>query len=325
MLILRQYSGSFKTTEKGALLYWQGGGEEAWTDMTTALGSIDTFARPGLVFNVWENGEIKQYWWPEDGLVADGDVQPYGGAAAVWSQGFTTNVDYPGIPAGTVIGAGDLLEEALKGVLYAVYPPIPAISIQGGNQRARGSSTSVTLQYSVTKRTNPVTQITVAGVDVPVTSANPQTGTVNVTATQDVNQTYTMQVESDGSADQSASVQLEWLYEIFWGAGPTPTDGDEARALPSSKLANSNNTFTLNTFTTATTFNIVLPPNKTLVSVVDQDLSNQPITEQYLLISDTFVGKDESGEDVPNCKLYVKSQSVPYSFNHRHNITIANG
>lgn len=114
------------------------------------------------------------------------------------------------------------------------------------------------------------------------------------------------------------------LWKIWYGAAATvPSTGTLARSLPQSQFEDAGNTFILNTGAVQVNYVLILPPNKTLVSVVDLDALNLNITAEYVLVSSTFTGKDAAGADIANCKKYVKTQAAPYSTNHRHQITIS--
>jgi hypothetical protein len=120
----------------------------------------------------------------------------------------------------------------------------------------------------------------------------------------------------------SGNLNYQGFYKIFYDAVSTfPTDSTTARALSNSRFSNSGNSFTLNTGSTLTKFCIILPPGKTLSSVIDQDALNLDITSQY--VQSAITVNDAAGTPVSTYKIYAMSQSVPYSSNHRHNITIA--
>ncbi len=119
----------------------------------------------------------------------------------------------------------------------------------------------------------------------------------------------------------SGTLSFQGFYKIFYDAVSSfPTDSTTARALSNVRFSNSGNSFTLNTGSTSTKFCLILPPGKTLVSVIDQDALNLDITSQYTSASISV--NDAAGIAVAYT-IWSTSQSVPYSSNHRHNITIA--
>jgi hypothetical protein len=120
----------------------------------------------------------------------------------------------------------------------------------------------------------------------------------------------------------SATLSYQGFYKIFYDAvSAFPTNRATARALSNVRFSNSGNAFTLNTGNTLIKFCIILPPGKTLSSVIDQDALNLDITTQYTSASISV--NDAAGMAVSGYTIWGMSQSVPYSTNHRHNITIA--
>lgn len=117
------------------------------------------------------------------------------------------------------------------------------------------------------------------------------------------------------------AVSIPLRYKIWYDAvSATPTNSNVARGLSNSRFSNDGNAFTLNTGNSQKTFVILLPPGKTLQSVIDQDALNLDITAQYL--SGSIAVNDAAGAAIIYT-MYTMSQSVAYSSNHRHNITIA--
>lgn len=110
---------------------------------------------------------------------------------------------------------------------------------------------------------------------------------------------------------------LSGVYYNWYGSmASEPTIGSEIRALD----ATESNSFTINTGDTLTAHIIAIRDNKTLQSVFDQDSLNANITTKYEL-SGIVTVPDAGGVDV-NYKVYIFKADVPYSENHRHNITI---
>lgn len=111
-------------------------------------------------------------------------------------------------------------------------------------------------------------------------------------------------------------------YKVFYGAAAAnPTTSALVRALPSSQLSNAGNSITLNTGTTHNTFAIAVPSGKTVSLVMDLDV-NANVTGNYVLQSLTTVN-DAGGNAVSGYKVYVMTNAVPYSANHRHQITLS--
>lgn len=117
-------------------------------------------------------------------------------------------------------------------------------------------------------------------------------------------------------------------YHKIW-LGPVtsaPLTGADARTLLTGVLTanlSAEGKTTLNTGSEAIRFAILLPPGLGLLSVRDSDSSDANLTPGYVLLNDNFTGQDANGSPVPGCSLFMLTQSVPYSSNHRHVITVA--
>jgi hypothetical protein len=117
-----------------------------------------------------------------------------------------------GLPAINVGNVKDLAQWVEKYFFPAVPP---GASLTGGNTRQFGSSPNLTLNYTATKNTFPITAITVNGQSI-VPTGNTQSGSQAAVATQDVNTTFAMQVVA-GSDTTNATTGVVWSHKRFWG------------------------------------------------------------------------------------------------------------
>lgn len=133
--------------------------------------------------------------------------------------------------------------------------------------------------------------------------------------------TYTVEATggTGGLKSATASVNFDLLHR-FGPAASVPTAAS-ARDLSGSAWRDGGNAFTLNTGTAEKKFYILLAPSETLTEVKDEDASFAPVT--YALLNSNFSVNNAAGVPVAGYKLYELANSVPYSSNHRHNITIA--
>jgi hypothetical protein len=119
----------------------------------------------------------------------------------------------------------------------------------------------------------------------------------------------------------SGTLNYQGFYKIWYDAvSAAPASSAAARALSNVRFTTDGNNFTLNTGSSQTKFVLLLPPGKSLASVIDQDALNLDITAQYT--ASTISVNNAAGVAI-SYTLYTMSQSIPYSSNHRHNITIA--
>lgn len=147
----------------------------------------------------------------------------------VASQSLATDNTYmrsTGVPAavgGAVVGTtfSGTVQDALDKVLYPYVAPAPSISASNAN-RQFGDSTAVTLTWSVVKKSNAITSITVSGTSVTPTGGN-QNGTKATFATHSVSPTATSESQSysmvagDGTSTPSAIATVTWMNRIYWG------------------------------------------------------------------------------------------------------------
>jgi hypothetical protein len=118
----------------------------------------------------------------------------------------------------------------------------------------------------------------------------------------------------------SRDLTITSFYAIFYGpVSAAPADSAAVRAM-TKRLRNAGNVWQLNTGTVEKIFAIWLPTGRTLVSVKDLDALNLDITASY--VSSAMSVNDAGGTSRAGT-LYVMTATVPYSTNHRHEITIS--
>ena len=139
---------------------------------------------------------------------------------------------------------------------------------------------------------------------------------------------FRIQATNTQSTVFSRLFSLSGSYRIFFAPVSTiPTTSAQVRAFVGTSIFNTGTTtFTLNTGTTEVNFMFAIPNTagagntRTLTSVIDLDAANANLTSSYLLT--TFNVDDANGVGV-SYKVYSLTIAVPYSSNHRHQITIS--
>ena len=123
-----------------------------------------------------------------------------------------------GIPAVNVGGA--TVQQFLEGYFFPSVPP--SVSISGGGTRMFGNNAGLTLNWTVTRRTLPLTSITVNGISVPsgFFSALPQngslsSGTTATITTPNTNQTYNLNATT-ASESQNASTSITFNHKRYY-------------------------------------------------------------------------------------------------------------
>lgn len=111
-------------------------------------------------------------------------------------------------------------------------------------------------------------------------------------------------------------------YRIFFApVSVIPTTSAQVRAFVGTSIFNTGTTtFTLNTGTTEVNFMFAIPATRNLTSVIDLDAANANLTSSYLL---TTFNVDDANSVGVSYKVYSLTIAVPYSTNHRHQITIS--
>jgi hypothetical protein len=108
---------------------------------------------------------------------------------------------------------------------------------------------------------------------------------------------------------------------VFYGSSASaPTNSAGVRALTGRRFTDAGNTFILNTGATNKIFTVAVPATMSLTQVIDLDALNANITANYVLSA--FNVNDGGGTPVAY-KIYTLTNAIPYSADHRHQITIA--
>jgi len=110
------------------------------------------------------------------------------------------------------------------------------------------------------------------------------------------------------------------FYRFFSPVSEFPEDSDDLRPLNSAYHTGAS-TFNLQTGTAQTKFLVALPPGVTISSVVDLDALNADITSSYVLTG--TIDLVDAGGANRAYNIYQMTVGVPYSSNHRHQITTA--
>ena len=125
---------------------------------------------------------------------------------------------------GAVIGTtfSGTIQDALDKILYPYVSQSNSFSVSTAASRQFGSSTVVTLSWTVTKNSNSITSITVDGTSVSPTG-NTQTGTKSTTATHSLIpttvseiQTYTFST-NDSTTTKNTNTTVTWMNKRYWG------------------------------------------------------------------------------------------------------------
>ena len=108
-------------------------------------------------------------------------------------------------------------------------------------------------------------------------------------------------------------------FRRYWGAvASIPTNRTEALALTNG--FHNSTSITLVTGTTYNTFVVLLPPGKTITSVIDTTNLSLDITANYVLVGTVSIA--DAGGTARTYNKYVYSVGAPYSVSANHVITV---
>jgi hypothetical protein len=126
------------------------------------------------------------------------------------------------------VSAGSTFSEASMQQMWdnLLYPYIkPNSTLSGGNTRELGSSNAITLSWSATKKTKPITFITLKKsggvIQNVVVTGDSQSGTFETNAVQNTNTSFTVEVTDSNPTTVSSSTSVSWLNAVYWGKTPT--------------------------------------------------------------------------------------------------------
>ena len=128
-----------------------------------------------------------------------------------------------GIPAGSSFPTPQTFQDMFDLLLYPYIAPVASIFIDGGvTRREYGASPAVTLNWTATKKSKPITSIVVNGTNISVVNGTTQTGTRPVLGSYITSppastiNTFSINV-GDGDNTTTSSTTLQWMNKIYWG------------------------------------------------------------------------------------------------------------
>lgn len=204
-----------------------------------------------------------------------------------------------------------------------------ATSIEAGESIASGSKT---FTWGTSNSANVATNSVVirnqtAGVDLATGLANDGSEAVSIGGSPiqlvgETSQVFRVSASKAnwGVGSITRDLAISSFFAIFYGpVASAPANSAAVRAM-TKRLRNAGNVWQLNTGTTQNVFAFWLPDGRTLVSVKDVDALNLDITASYATSS---MNVNDAAGTARSGTLYVMTATVPYSTNHRHEITIS--
>lgn len=141
-----------------------------------------------------------------------------GTSSNLYTNLIPTPVTVGGIAAGSTF-SGETIQQMFDKLLYPYQ--IPTLSLSSLSNKEYGSSASITLSWSVIKKTKNITGIIVDNQSFTPTG-NSQNGTKNTMGTYNIPapastiNTFNMSV-TDGTLTNTTSTSFTWMNRIYWG------------------------------------------------------------------------------------------------------------
>jgi hypothetical protein len=130
---------------------------------------------------------------------------------------------------------------------------------------------------------------------------------------------YRLEIVDDYQTTYSSVITVDFGFMIFYGpSSSVPATSAAVRALPDRLFTDGNDVFNLNTGSTEVNFTVAIPDTETISEVIDLDALNANITSQY--VNNPF-NVDDGGGTAVAYNVYTMTIAIPYSSNHRHQVT----
>ena len=291
-----------------ASLEFRRGGVGSWTTLSTSTSTPDSYVHSFTDTNFNTSGMNYRY------IVTD---------SLGASNTGTHNINPASYSSPSI--SWNLVGNALSGVETNTKRERGNVDSQINGTVTRNSPNVDLISYKIQYRVNGGSWTDIGSSSIgPGSSSIPSTGhdpVANNTATQIQ---YRIQVVDEyqqhlSSQVTSSTKTINFRFLIFYGAlGSAPTTSNGVRAIATQIFNDGSNPFNLNTGSTLKDFTVAMPNTLSISQVLDLDALNANITASY--VNNPFNVEDAGGTAVAY-NVYTMSNSVPYSSNHRHEIT----
>ncbi len=243
--------------------------------------------------------------WPGGVLSVDADWEPYaitpGGAS--WTPQGVTTATVGGIASGTNLGTSPVaIETTLRAALYPYQGPLVslAISPSAGLREFGDTVTNPVLTPTTTRRSNPITTLTLSrsGVGViysypsPAPSGGPEAPYTDTSSPVSTNTTYTATV-GDGTSTGTATQTYSFVYPYYYGVGAPGLTGAQIGLL--TKIIQTQQNTTTTTSPTAQVYYFAYPSAyPVLTSILDQ--SGFETIADYIVRTVNITGLDGTSQ-----------------------------
>ena len=299
---------SVGATVSSASLEYRRGGVGSWTTLSTSTTTPDSYVHSFTDTNFNTSGMNYRY------IVTD-------------TLGASNTGTYTITPASYVAPSisWNMVGNALSGVETNTKRERGNVDSQINGTVTRNSANVDLISYTIQYRVNGGSWTDIGSASIgPGSDTIASTGhnpTSDNTATQIQ---YRIQVVDEyqqylSSQVTSSTKTISFLFLIFYGpVSAAPTTSNEVRAIATQIFTDGSNPFNLNTGSTLKDFTVAMPNTLSISQVLDLDALSANITASY--VNNPF-NVDDAGGTAVAYNVYTMSNSVPYSSNHRHEVT----
>lgn len=299
---------SLNSTISSASLEWRRNGTGSWTTLSTSTGTPGTFTHslPDSSFNS-QQFNYRRIVTDSVGASTTGTLNISPASYVAPTISFTIAGPNTTSPETSSIREKGNVSTTLSGSIT--------------RNSTNVNLTNYVIQYSVNSGTwtNIGSSISISSSPHTITATghNP---TSDKTAS---NIRYQIIVNDQFQATTSSISTINFYNLIFYGpTSAAPTNSESVRGLPSKGFSSGalsiGSTFTLNTGSGLNIFTAAIPSGSTITEVLDLDALSANITSNY---TNNVLSINDYGSTATNYNVYTLSNAVPYSSNHRHQIT----
>lgn len=258
--------------------------------------------------------------------------------STIYDGATPATVTVGGITSGTQLTGKTVIEILEEMLVVYLEPTFSAFSVSGQNTTVEAGiqlSGNKTFTWTTTNSSNVqpnsiVIRDVTSGTTIATGLADDGSQSVTINTRTLVNAGDTQSWRAEGTntnagSFNSSNFTVTARYYRFYGPSSTnPANSAQVRALPNSSFQTANSqTFTFETGTEETSIYILLPPGRTISSVIDIDALNANITSSYVLVGTVSVNDGGGSGTARIYNKYVLTLGEPYSESHTHSVTTA--
>jgi len=344
-----QIDGKFKSTTKGNTDWYYGGGEEAWSSPEAVKLGVTGVMRIGRTVGVIEAGKIVEYIWhpndiTDDGLVPKISETEVPSWKVVFAGGFGKYANGATVPANeshfeqvkeafTVFSSADFIAPTynyeISGNLIKEVGTVQNInfsSVYVQNDGGEQTSEVVKKNGIIIGSTNTIGDSLNVQDTLILTVSGDTYNAIGTFVAGIVKKPNSLGILEDNTIPSltldTNMVLIKGYNPIFYGSTITKkTDSVGIRVL-NKRLTNLTNSFTLSTGTVNKFFQIFVPYDRVLSSVLHTNI-NDNLTTDFLASEETITISDAGAGTIAG-KLYTYEIGVSFSSSQQFNITLSN-